>query len=261
MTKHEIIEAYIAGQIDRRGFMKRLTTIGVSAAAAAAYAQSLAPSASAVGMGRGPAGYFMAQTEPYGTAGEFESDLEAAEFLLSSDTVTVELYDSALDSLSAEDFESENIAGLASAGLLGSNAIGIQRSGSLLTGDLIIELLSLIRDQTETHIATLEAAVVPLGSTGVEVEGTLNPTFTSAREFLDVARELHEVAVSAYTTAAPAIEDVELRSTATAIATVKGRHAAFINLLAGESPFPATFDRPTGVEEVEDALEQIVAEA
>jgi hypothetical protein len=261
MTKHEIIEAYIAGQIDRRGFMKRLTAIGVSAAAAAAYAQSLAPSASAVGMGRGPSGYFMAQTEPYGTAGEFGSDLEAGEFLLSVDTVAIQFYDSALETLSAEDFAPENIDGLASAGLLGSNAVGIQGSGSPLDGRLIIERLRSIRDQTATHIETLEAAVVPLGSSGVEVEGTFNLAFTSASEFLEVARELHDVAVSAYTTAAPAIEDVELRSTATAIATVKGRHAAFINLLAGESPFPSTFDRPAGVEDVEDQLDQLVADA
>ena len=56
MTKLELIDAYAAGRIDRRDFVARLTGLGISAAAALAYAQSFAPSASAASS-RGHNGY------------------------------------------------------------------------------------------------------------------------------------------------------------------------------------------------------------
>lgn len=47
VSKNQIVEAYLQGQIDRREFVRRLTTVGVSSAAAIAYAQSLAAPAAA----------------------------------------------------------------------------------------------------------------------------------------------------------------------------------------------------------------------
>ena len=47
MTKIELIDAYVRGDIDRRSFIRRLTALGVSATAATAYAGSLAQGASA----------------------------------------------------------------------------------------------------------------------------------------------------------------------------------------------------------------------
>ena len=47
MSKIELIDAYVRGDIDRRSFMKKLAAVGVSATAAAAYAGSLASGASA----------------------------------------------------------------------------------------------------------------------------------------------------------------------------------------------------------------------
>lgn len=50
MSKHQVVEAYLQGRIDRREFVRRLTLAGVTAAAAAAYAQSLSgPAAAAPG--------------------------------------------------------------------------------------------------------------------------------------------------------------------------------------------------------------------
>jgi hypothetical protein len=42
----------------------------------------------------------------------------------------------------------------------------------------------------------------------------------------------------------------ELRSSAATIATVEGRHAAFLNLVNGEQPFPQAFDTPRTMDEV-----------
>ena len=47
MTRHDAVQAYLNGRIDRREFVRRLTVAGVSTAAALAYAQSLSSSASA----------------------------------------------------------------------------------------------------------------------------------------------------------------------------------------------------------------------
>jgi hypothetical protein len=55
MSKHEVVEAYLQGRIDRREFVRRLTLTGVSAAAALAYAASLGDSAAAAPGGRAAA--------------------------------------------------------------------------------------------------------------------------------------------------------------------------------------------------------------
>ena len=52
MSKHEVVEAYLRGQIDRREFIRRLTLAGVSSAAAVAYAQSLGTASAATAPGK-----------------------------------------------------------------------------------------------------------------------------------------------------------------------------------------------------------------
>jgi hypothetical protein len=47
VSKHEVVDAYLRGRIDRREFVRRLTAIGVSSAAAVAYAQTLSRPAAA----------------------------------------------------------------------------------------------------------------------------------------------------------------------------------------------------------------------
>lgn len=47
MTKRELVDAYLAGKVPRRTFIRRLSALGVSAAAAVAYANVLASEARA----------------------------------------------------------------------------------------------------------------------------------------------------------------------------------------------------------------------
>jgi len=60
MSKHQVIGEYLAGRIDRRGVIVKLTTVGVSAAAAIAYADTMAQSVAASGAGKDARGYVMA---------------------------------------------------------------------------------------------------------------------------------------------------------------------------------------------------------
>jgi hypothetical protein len=72
MSKHEAVEAYLQGRIDRREFVRRLTLAGVSAAAAVAVAQSLAGEAAAAGGARS-AGY-AARFQDYGEVQDSDAD-------------------------------------------------------------------------------------------------------------------------------------------------------------------------------------------
>jgi hypothetical protein len=45
MSKHELIDAYLSGTINRRTFVRELTALGVSATVAASYAVALRPTA------------------------------------------------------------------------------------------------------------------------------------------------------------------------------------------------------------------------
>jgi hypothetical protein len=45
MSKHELVNAYVSGAINRRTFVRGLTALGLTASLAAAYAVALQPSA------------------------------------------------------------------------------------------------------------------------------------------------------------------------------------------------------------------------
>ena len=53
MSRHELVDAYISGTINRRAFVRGLTALGVPAGVAASYAVALRPAAAAQGDGYG----------------------------------------------------------------------------------------------------------------------------------------------------------------------------------------------------------------
>jgi hypothetical protein len=46
---------------------------------------------------------------------------------------------------------------------------------------------------------------------------------------------------------------------AATIATVEGRHSAYLNGLTGKSPFPRAFDEPKPPEEIMEAIQPFLA--
>ncbi len=76
MTRHEAVQAYLSGGIDRREFVRRLTIAGVSTAAALTYAQSLSSSASAAPASRGAKGITQLQSAVYDSDGDDLTDDE-----------------------------------------------------------------------------------------------------------------------------------------------------------------------------------------
>jgi hypothetical protein len=49
MSRHELVDAYVSGTINRRAFVRGLTALGVSAGVAASYAVALQPASAAPG--------------------------------------------------------------------------------------------------------------------------------------------------------------------------------------------------------------------
>jgi len=98
MSKHEVVEAYLDGQIDRREFVRRLTMAGVSTAAALAYAHALTEGTTAAV--RGPQGatrsrqqYLVADADGDGFSDQEETECGSDPDDLDStcDTETLEL--------------------------------------------------------------------------------------------------------------------------------------------------------------------------
>lgn len=106
-----------------------------------------------------------------------------------------------------------------------------------------------IRDHEKTHVDALTGAVSNRGGTPVQVE-CYDFGYDDVDEFLGVAAVLENTGVSAYDGAISLIEEEGLLTTGATIATVEARHASYLNLLNGDSPFPAAFDDPKSPSEV-----------
>jgi rubrerythrin len=101
-----------------------------------------------------------------------------------------------------------------------------------------------IRNHEKIHVETLESVIRDLGGTPVP-EATYNfrtTAFTSVAKFVSVAQLLENTGVTAYDGAIAHIEAAALLTAGATIATVEARHAAYLNLLNGDVPFPSAFD-------------------
>ena len=111
-----------------------------------------------------------------------------------------------------------------------------------------------------THVEALTTTITDLGGTPVE-EGVYDYGYDDFAGFLATAGVLENTGVSAYTGAAQyLINEDELLTTALTIHGVEARHAAYLNILNGEDPFPEDFDPPLTPDEVLDAAAPFFAE-
>jgi len=98
--------------------------------------------------------------------------------------------------------------------------------------------IALIGDQEAEHVAFLAAGIEGAGGTPV-AEGVYEFGYTDLAGFLSLAATIEGVGVSAYQGAAPyLIDSDDLLTAALTIHGVEARHAAYLNLIEGVSPFP-----------------------
>lgn len=108
----------------------------------------------------------------------------------------------------------------------------------------------MIRDHEMEHVDAISSVIMDLGGEPVP-EATYDFGYTDLAGFIQVARALENTGVSAYEGAARfLIGENEILTAALTIHGVEARHAAYLNGLTGESPFPEAFDPALSPDEV-----------
>jgi len=123
-----------------------------------------------------------------------------------------------------------------------------------LDGGAVYEEFVRIREHEQTHVKTLKAV---LGNKAVP-KSTYNfnkSAFSSVGEFVSVAEFLENTGVSAYDGAIAYIKAAKLQTAGATIATVEARHAAYLNLVNGDEPFPEPFDEPVAPRKICKAVQ------
>jgi len=119
------------------------------------------------------------------------------------------------------------------------------------------EYLDTLRAHEAAHVDALSATVEDLGGTAVG-EGEYDFGYETPSEFLGVAQALENTGVAAYAGAAPQVVNNDILAAAAGIHSVEARHAAFLNLVNGDMPYPDGVDEAKSVDEVLEIAGQFV---
>jgi hypothetical protein len=119
-------------------------------------------------------------------------------------------------------------------------------------GNAINDYVAVIGEHEAAHVATLTQVITDLGGEPV-ARAEYDFGVTDAQSFLMTAATLENVGVAAYDGAGAAIQNPDLLTAAGSIVAVEARHAAYLNVVTGQSAFPAAFETPMTKTEVLDA--------
>lgn len=119
-------------------------------------------------------------------------------------------------------------------------------------GNSINDYLTVIGEHEAAHVATLTDVITQLGGEPV-ARAEYDFGVTDATSFLSTAATLENVGVAAYDGAGASIQNPDLLTAAGSIVAVEARHAAYLNIITGQSPFPAAVETPLTPAEVLDA--------
>jgi methylphosphotriester-DNA--protein-cysteine methyltransferase len=107
------------------------------------------------------------------------------------------------------------------------------------------------------HVEAISATVEKLGGEPV-TEAEYDFGYETPSEFLAVAQALENTGVAAYAGAAPSVHSNDVLAAAAGIHSVEARHASFLNLVNGDSPYPKAVDEAKSMEEVLEVATQFV---
>ena len=119
-------------------------------------------------------------------------------------------------------------------------------------GNSINDYLTVIGEHEAAHVATLTDVITQLGGEPV-ARAQYEFGVTDAQSFLATAATVENLGVSAYDGAGQFIQDTGLLTAAGSIVAVEARHAAYLNVITGTSPFPAAVETPLSPAEVLEA--------
>ena len=118
------------------------------------------------------------------------------------------------------------------------------------------DLLSVIRDHEVTHVNFLRGA---LGGGAVgPCKFTFSAALSNVSSFLETAQVLENTGVMAYDGGIRYVDGGDNLQAGAQIATVEARHAAYLNLINGDSPFPSAFDQGKKPSEIFAAAKQFI---
>jgi rubrerythrin len=108
----------------------------------------------------------------------------------------------------------------------------------------VVENFQDIAAHEQTHVDTLIAVIERDYSSSdvVQEAGCYDFGVDDVDDFLSIATLLENTGVSAYDGSLADLDTAGYATAGATIATVEARHASYLNLLTGESPFPADFD-------------------
>ena len=134
------------------------------------------------------------------------------------------------------------------------------RDGLRRFGNQVPRLFFDIRDHEHAHVDTLIGIIRNLGGRPVQ-EGCYDFNFDQGvRVFKETAQALENTGVRAYDGAISSITTPRLQTAGATIATVEARHAAYLNTINGDSPFPDAFDKPLTKQQVLDIAGQFIVD-
>ena len=112
-------------------------------------------------------------------------------------------------------------------------------------GDRMME----IGAHEDAHVETLTKVISDLGGEPVAA-AEYDFGVTDANSFLATAAAVENLGVAAYDGAGASIQNPDLLTAAGSIVAVEARHASYLNLITGTSPFPAAVETPKSKSEV-----------
>jgi hypothetical protein len=227
MTKHELIDAYIQGRVGRRDFINRLTGMGISAAAAVAYAASFAPAAGASG-GQTRNGYKVrfqdATNDEYGTPIGICQALD----------VLVGVSQRLIDRLSA----------------LTSLNRGLRNVLRRLQ-----QRLELLQELQQTYCGTAYRSPAAVGAT-LLAQGTSSG---EKQQRLDLIKYFDTV-LGVYTYVVPTVDDAEHRTSLMSLAMALAREAENVRRILGEDASEDEMVRPISPDDAAAILDELDAD-
>ncbi len=156
----------------------------------------------------------------------FEGPVDVLNYALTLEHLEYAFYRDGLEAFSAEDFTAAGYA------------------------PNVYEWFGIIRDHEMEHVETITQVITDLGGAPV-AEANYDFGYTDLAGFVGVAPALENTGVGAYQGAAQFLIDEDaLLTAALTIHGVEARHAAYLNGLTGESPFPEAFNPTLTVDEV-----------
>lgn len=156
----------------------------------------------------------------------FETPVDVLNYALTLEHLEYAFYRDGLEAFSAEDFAAAGYA------------------------DNVYGWFGIIRDHEMEHVETITKVIVDLGGEPV-AEASYDFGYADLAGFVGVAQVLENTGVAAYQGAAKFLIDEDaLLTAALTIHGIEARHAAYLNGLQGESPFPEAFNPTLTPDEV-----------